>query len=80
MDNLRKVFAIVLSVMVLSFIFFAMFPMILRGVDVVNGTNNITEYTGLVDLNHLAPLLIMVGGIGAIIFMVWWGFVKNRRH
>lgn len=66
---------------ILLMIIFAIFPMILSGSDAVNNMTNATEYLGLVEINNLAPLLIYIGLIIAVVgFVVWMVFGRKIKR
>ncbi len=69
--NFRKLLMALCLGLVLLIIVFAMFPMILEGVDTVNSTTNVTQYMGLTDINNLSPLIIFIGLLAAVASAVW---------
>ncbi len=58
---------------------FAVFPLILLGVDGINATHNVSEYFGLVDLNNLAPLLVYLSILGLVAAPFAWIFRKRIK-
>lgn len=68
MNNpLQKIFGLIAGILIAFLVFFAVFPMVLTGTNIISGTHNVTEYTGLVDMVNLGPLMVMFGGTVAII-------------
>ena len=77
---MRNTIFILLMGGVMLIIFFSLFPLILEGNDIVNSTENLTQYQGLPEINAISPLLIFISGIITIAGAVWLAaFPSGRR-
>lgn len=54
-----------------------LFPIVLTGADAVRTAGNVTQYTGVTDLNGIIPILALIGLIGSGGYMTWTG-IRNR--
>ncbi len=73
-----KIILGIVAGLVVLMVLFAIFPIILSGVDIVNQTTNMTEYLGLAEINNIAPLIIFICLILIVIGLVVWQVFGKR--
>ena len=62
-----------LILIVLSIIFFAIYPLVLETQPNVANATNVTEYLALEPIVNLSPLIIFIAGLAVIVTAAWAG-------